>query len=75
MANYLATMTQASESLKLAGNPISFDDLMSYVLAGLDAEYISIVCTIWGKNITTGKSWTPPWLPLKEHYCVLALVL
>lgn len=43
---------QASENLKLAGNPVAFDDLMSYVFAELDVEYIPILCTIEGKVIS-----------------------
>lgn len=53
MVEFLATMKQASENLKLAGNPISLSDLTSYVLAGLDSDYVPIVCTIEDKDIST----------------------
>lgn len=53
MAEYLDIMKQAYENLQLAGNPISLDDLILYVLAGLDSEYILIVCSIEDKDITT----------------------
>ncbi|MDV3143314.1 MAG: GAG-pre-integrase domain-containing protein, partial [Sweet potato little leaf phytoplasma] len=53
MIEYLAVMKQASENLQLAGNPISLGDLISYALAGLDSDYIPIVCTINDKDIKT----------------------
>ncbi|KAE8650704.1 hypothetical protein Csa_011191 [Cucumis sativus] len=48
MAEYLSMMKQiTSKNMQLAGSTISQDDLIiSYVLAGLDAEYILIVCDI-----------------------------
>lgn len=46
-------MKQASESLKLVGNPVSLGDLISYVFAGLDPDYILIVCSIEDKDIKT----------------------
>lgn len=46
MSEYLANMKQASNNLQLAGVLVPFDGLMSYVVAGLDSEYIVIVCTI-----------------------------
>lgn len=53
MIEYLAVMKQASENLQLAGKPVSLGDLISYVLAGLDSEYVPIVCTIEDKEIHT----------------------
>ena len=55
MAEYLSMMKQiTSKNMQLAGSTISQDDLIiSYVLAGLDAEYILIVCDIEGKNSPT----------------------
>lgn len=53
MVEYLVVMKQASENLQLAGNPISLGDLISYVIAGLDSEYIPILCSIDDKDIKT----------------------
>lgn len=53
MVEFLAIMKQASENLQLAGNAISLSDLTSYVLAGLDSDYVPIVCTIEDKDIST----------------------
>ncbi|MDV3183806.1 MAG: hypothetical protein Q8847_02445 [Sweet potato little leaf phytoplasma] len=53
MIEYLAVMKQAAENLQLAGNPVSLGDQISYVLAGLDSEYVPIVCTIEDKDIKT----------------------
>lgn len=53
MLEYLAVMKQASENLQLAGAPVSLSDLISYVLGGLDSEYIPIICTIQEKEISS----------------------
>lgn len=53
MIEYLAVMKQAIDNLKLAGNPVSLSDQISYVLAGLDPDYVPIVCSIEDKDIKT----------------------
>ncbi|KAE8652677.1 hypothetical protein Csa_014062 [Cucumis sativus] len=53
MTEYLSMMKQTLENMQLAGSPISHEDLFSYVLVGLDVEYIPIVCDIEGKNSPT----------------------
>ena len=45
--------TNIKEKKQLPWSPISQDDIFSYVLAGLDVEYILIVCDTEGKNSST----------------------
>lgn len=46
MGEYLAQMKEFSENLALASEPISNDYLISSVLAGLDSEFLPIMCQI-----------------------------
>lgn len=46
MVDYLAFMKQTSKTLKLAGEDVPFNYVMSCILVGLEAEFIVIVCQI-----------------------------
>ncbi|KAK9114476.1 hypothetical protein Syun_021273 [Stephania yunnanensis] len=43
MMEYLKKMKEISDSLAIAGSPVSSKDLISCTLAGLDSEYLPIV--------------------------------
>lgn len=54
MADYLTLMKGFADNLYLAGSPVSTKDLISYVIAGLNEEYIPIVVVLQNQDL----SWT-----------------
>lgn len=52
MGEYLAIMKQTADNLALAGAPVDIDDLTSYVVTGLEIEYLPITCLINKDNLS-----------------------
>jgi hypothetical protein len=56
IVNYINKMHIFGDELATVGKPIDVDDLISYILTGLDFEYNSVVTTLVTKeNVTHGE--------------------
>jgi hypothetical protein len=59
IVDYIDKMRNLSDELTAAGKPIDDDDLISYILSGLDYEYNSIVTTLVMKdNLTIAEAYS-----------------
>jgi hypothetical protein len=46
VAAYFAKMTGYADELAAAGKPLAEDEVVSYILAGLEGDYNSLIATI-----------------------------
>lgn len=52
MSEYLTLMKQASNNLALARALVEREDLKSFVVSGLDVDYLPITCQIYKNDLT-----------------------
>ena len=60
VSDFYSKMKNFADNLTASGNPITEEDLVLYILAGLGSEYDPVVVNITARSDT---------LPLQEVYC------